>query len=221
MTVAQAIQRFRTSYPDCDSALAKQLFDEAYLEIVRQTRARELTYPLSIVAGQAEYDLPSSNVSIVAVDYVPGPEASYPLAASSIDALDRMSTGWRSSFHSGTPDLYAIRNVADGNSSKLVIRFEPAPSLSTTGLYPHIAIHGIAVSTLTDTDTITPVLPNAKAIVSHMCRSFAELFAAQDIDKWSAIYYRDLEEAKTFVRDRAMRAPNVSHSRIKGLTGVS
>lgn len=186
----QVIARFRSEfYPDCPSARASTLWQEAWQRGTVLFRLRETTLHINLVAGVATYPLTGEVAAIREVRYElsSDPSGWRKLAGCSLDSF-------AASGAIGEPTRYALQNLASDSGAGRVLRLDPIPGVSTSGGYPRLGLEVVGRSQLSGDDVLPAFLLTDEWFLYEMAFRYAVRQDRESAEFWRAL--REDEQAQ-------------------------
>jgi len=183
MTKTEVLTRFDLMYPDCDSTLAGQLFDESHIEIMDELQVRNSTLAISLVSGTREYALSATVQKVVEAYYQ---ETSNEATWRKIDpvSLEQLAErgNWRAQNQLVIPTEYYIYSAASSNTATNKIGFVQIPPTTTSASYPNVTLYGEFIVDLTGSDELPIAITFQDVYTSLMAVKF-ETISTRDIKK--------------------------------------
>ena len=208
------VGKFRRQFPECAVADGRLLFDEAYKFLLRRLAMRRTSVDVPLTAGQAEYDLADSVLTVEDVwhltDLTPGAQVGSALTAARFDALDGQESGWRYPEVQGVPVRYAIESRMAGGDSKSVLRLDPVPAVSTDSGVPIVRVFGAQYGALGNSDEIGEDWLDASPIVEEMKRRYARDYYPDQEGFYRASRDAACEDQLEFVKGRQTLGSSVT-----------
>lgn len=193
MTVTQLISEFKGEgfYPGCPSATALVLFNRALKELGTRCELRNSVQYVNLVAGQREYAIDANQVTVYAAYLEKSSDSSnwIVLTETSVAKLDELSRGWRMVNGGYGAYQYYITSAADGDASKPMIGFHPAPDATTSGTYPRVALYSSVHHDLDGADNLPSNVLSEDVFLYRMAYRWS---VRRDPDK--AAYWQTLSE---------------------------
>lgn len=155
--VSDVVTEARNVAPGMSSAKALEYINRAYRKmIVHKTASRGEDFTITtLTTDTREYLLNVDSAKVLNVEYYEDANTGKRLLPTSMDEMDaQFEDTWRSSTDTGEPDMFYIREVADGESAKKMIGFHPIPKEDSSSSYPQVRIHASGFGSLTTTDTL-------------------------------------------------------------------
>jgi len=199
MTKTEVLTRFGLMFPDCDSTLAGQLFDESHREIMADMNIRSSSVVISLTAGTREYTLSASAYRITEAYYQPSSTASTwrKLSPVSIEQLAERGN-WRAQSQQVIPTEYYITTAVSGNTAILDVGFVQIPPSTTSGSYPNVTLYGEFIVDLSGSDSLSGGITYTDVYPYWMAKKFVTLRMQDmnEIAKWKKLADDQLDENK-------------------------
>jgi hypothetical protein len=208
-TKNQVIAKFQYYYPQCDSTKAGSLFDDAYAEAAQTLQFRNGEQIITLVAGQREYDFDNKTFRIEECYYEDSSNIGsfFILNPTSLDELAVTYSGFRNVSPNNIPNLYYIGTAENGNSSKTVIGFYPAPAQTSSGGYPRIRLYGTNMVALSGSDNLPTVLLNDKYFMYKMCKDWSVIVNDGRWQEWQVHETREWIANQDHINNRQITKP--------------
>lgn len=154
-TVQDIINRFKISKPEASTTYCLTLFNDAAKRLGISMEIRQTMLAIDVVAGQQEYVLPPSVMTIQEVYYLNSNSQgdAIVLTARNVDNLAEFRTGWRAYLDNNGPwEFYRATTAADNSTnpstansaapgSAMVLGLVQLPNLSTTNGFPILNVY--------------------------------------------------------------------------------
>ena len=185
-------------YPSCPSAIANDLFDDAYKFLCQELRLKSSETLITLSAGVNLYSLPSTIGAVFDAHYEDSAGSYMPLMMVTESTKEERYPNWRGV--TGTPILVYKTQGSVSDSSDPYLGVYPAPTDASDPTYPRIVLRETLLSTLDDADTLPTGLLDMDVILYRMAYKYSRRLDDGKADRYHRDYTEELATARKHIQ---------------------
>ncbi|MCU0315863.1 MAG: hypothetical protein MUC92_04665 [Fimbriimonadaceae bacterium] len=198
MTVSEAIDRARLTYPEMLAPQALVYLQEVVRDVLQDVKAERTKIQIDVSPGESQYLLPQGTLSVWTAAYVAGVGDAWSLRCTTEEELDDIEPLWRELALEAEPRLFFV------SGSKIWLY--PAPQSPTVAGYPRLVLSATVAPTLTPT-TLLPTILDGGAYVEGIKAKYASDLRLEAKEVHELAYIREKEKAILAERRRQPNGP--------------
>lgn len=198
-TVANTLTDIAKVFHDLDSTTALRYLNDVHKALIGEFKLYVTTATFSAFDGSArEYTWGEGYVSLWSADYYNASGATpIPLGMTSIEELDEVQPGWRTSTVVQPQFAYLTANSTGG----ALLGFDTIPPASTAS-YPQVVCQVGTYTALLSSDSLSATIETNDVYVAGVCAKWARLRVPELKDYWEQNFREEKQKLAMYVQRR-------------------